>query len=281
MSTIAVSDIKQLRERTGVGMAKCKKALEEAGGNIELAIENLRKSGIASAVKKEGRQTNEGAIAFEQDGDRLALFELSAETDFVVNNEGFRDFLTHLTKQVLRDSPQDIDALLSLPYISDTSLSVEEQRSLIIQSIGENIQPKRFLIKNKEGNASFGIYSHMGGKIVSVVTLKGEGDLSELANDLAMQVAASSPEYVRPEEIPAENLEKERDIARSQMQGKPENIIENIIEGKLKAYYKEVCLLHQPFFKEPKKSVQDVVDEWAKKLGTSIEVLDQLRWSVK
>lgn len=281
---VTAADIKTLRERTGVGMSKCKKALEEAGGDIELAIANLRKSGMASAVKKEGRATSEGAIAFCENGSTLALIQLSAETDFVVNNEGFQKFLSQLAKQAAEQKPSSIEQLSESPFSEDTSLTVEQQKAVVMQSLGENIQISRITILEKGENEHFGIYSHMGGKIVSVVTLQSAAPadaISTLASDLAMQVAASSPEFVRPEEIPAERIESEKEIARSQMKGKPENMLEKIIEGKLNAYYKECCLIHQPFFKETKKSITDILSEQAKATGSAIEVKAMLRWSVK
>lgn len=281
MSAITPAMIKEVRERTGIAMGKCKRALEESSGDIDLAIENLRKSGMASAVKKEGRQTNEGAIEALAEGNALALVELSAETDFVVSNAGFRNFLTALTKQVLRNRPTNVEELMKQPFIEDESVTVEEQRALTIQSIGENIQIKRLMIIDKGDDEQLGVYSHMHGKILSVVKVKCAKDVSELAHDLAMQIAASSPEYVRPEEISDELKEKEREIARSQVAGKPANIIDNIVEGKLNAYYKEVCLLFQPFFKEPKKSVQEVIDLTTKSIQVPIQVLEQVRWSVK
>ena len=281
---VTAADIQQLRQRTGVGMSKCKKALEEAHGDIELAIENLRKSGIASAVKKEGRATNEGAIAFHVEGERLALLELSAETDFVVNNEAFQSFLTHLARQVATSSVKTVEQLLEMPYIDEPSSTVEQQRAMIMQSLGENIQIKRLELIEKKTGEHFGLYSHMKGKIVSLALLRSDAstdDLKAIGTDLAMQITASKPEFLRPEEIPAEKLESEREIARSQLQGRPAHIMDNIIQGKLKAYYKEVCLLYQPFFKEPKKSVDDFVQEQSKALGQEIALERMLRWSIK
>ena len=270
--------------RTGVGMSKCKNALEEAGGDIETAIANLRKSGMANAVKKEGRETSEGAIAFHIEGTTLAIVELSAETDFVVNNDGFRTFLNQITKQAALQKTTTVEQLNNSPFIEDTSVTVDQQRAVVMQSLGENIQIKRIQVLEKSSEEQFGVYSHMGGKIVSAVTLgttAQQEQIAELANDLAMQVAASSPEFVLPEEIPTERIESEKDIARSQMKGKPENMLEKIIAGKLNAYYKECCLVHQPFFKETKKSVNDIVEQHAKQIKTPITVKAMLRWSVK
>jgi elongation factor Ts len=281
MATITAELIKDLRQRTGVGMSKCKEALEQAEGNLDLAIDNLRKSGIASAVKKEGRETKEGVIIFQEENDLLALFELSAETDFVVNNEHFQNFARQLVQQIAQQRPADIQTLLSSQYMAEPNFTVEEKRALIIQSIGENIQPKRFELISKNSNATFGLYSHMGGKIVTMVVLEGSASEKELANDLAMHVCASAPEYLNPESIPAEFIEKEREIARSQMQNKPANMLESIVEGKLKSYYKESCFLQQSYLKDAKLSVEQVVEARSKQINQPLKVVQYARWSVK
>lgn len=281
MATITPDMIKELRQRTGVGMAKCKEALEQAGGDVELAIENLRKSGIAGAVKKEGRETKEGIINAVESGNELTLFELSAETDFVVSNEHFQTFAKNLAQQIAKEHPADLAALLASPYIAEPSLTVDEKRALIVQSIGENIQPKRFEILKKSSEATFGVYSHMGGKIVTAVIIEGSSDEKALANDLAMHVCASAPEYLNPSYVPSEIIEKEREIARTQVQNKPANIIENIVDGKLKAYYKEVCFVQQAYLKDTKQSVEQVVESRSKEIGKTLQVTGYVRWSVK
>jgi len=281
MSAVTAEMIKELRLRTGVGMAKCKEALEQAGGNIEQAIESLRKSGIASAVKKEGRETKEGLVVSHDSAESLVLFELSAETDFVVNNEHFQSFARNLVKQIAVEKPADLNALMNARYSAEPQFTVEEKRALIVQAIGENIQPKRYEIISKQADTTYGLYSHMGGKIVTVVILEGSAQESELAHDLAMHVCASSPEYLDPSAVSAEVIEKEREIAKSQVQNKPANIIDSIVEGKLKAYYKEVCFLQQPFFKETKLSVEQVIEAQSKKIAHPLKVSRYLRWSVK
>jgi elongation factor Ts len=273
--------IKAIRERTGVGMSKCKEALLETGGDIEKAIEHLRKAGIASAVKKEGRETTEGAITYLQNENGLTLFELSAETDFVVKNDQFQEFLKTLCKQIAHNKPNNLEDLLQTPYTADSKFTVDEKRALIVQAIGENIQPKRFTIIEKDKNQSFGIYSHMGGKIVTVVIISGSDQESELANEIAMHVCAMNPDYITPEEIPSEIIEREREIAKSQLQEKPENIMENILKGKLTAYYKQVCLLYQPFVKDAKTDTQTLLENQSKKKGSSLTIESMLRWSVK
>jgi len=281
VATVTPDMIKELRQRTGVAMGKCKEALEQSGGDIELAIENLRKSGIAGAVKKEGRETKEGLINVVESGNELTLFELSAETDFVVSNEHFQTFAKNLAAQIAAERPADLAALLASPYKAEAGLTVDEKRALIVQSIGENIQPKRLEILKKASEATVGVYPHMGGKIVTVVVLEGASNEKALANDLAMHVCASSPEYLDPSQVTAEILEKERDIARTQVQNKPANIIESIVEGKLKAYYKEACFLQQAYLKDAKQSVEQIVESRSKEIGKPLRVTSYVRWSVK
>lgn len=281
MAPVTAEMIKDLRQRTGVGMAKCKEALEAAGGDISKAIEDLRKSGIAGAIKKEGRETKEGVIFAIERGNALTLFEMSAETDFVVNNEHFQEFARHVAEQISEEEPNDLATLLASKYRYDPSVTVDEMRALVMQKIGENIQPKRFEILRKNSEATFGTYSHMGGRIVTAVILEGSANEKELANDLSMHVCASAPEYLNPDAVPSEIKEKEREIAKSQVQGKPANIIDNIVEGKLKAYYKEVCFLQQMFLKDNKQSIEQVIEARARQIGKPLTVSDYRRWSVK
>lgn len=279
--SVAPEKIKDLRQRTGVAMSKCKEALEQAGGDIDQAIEYLRKSGIASAVKKEGRETKEGVIRTCEKENSIVFFELSAETDFVVSNEHFQTFARNLVIQIEEERPADLTTLLTSKYAPEPSLTVEEKRALIMQTVGENIQPKRFEYFSKKSNETFGVYSHMNGRIVTMVLLEGSDSERELANDLAMHVCASAPEYLNPEAVPQSILDQERDIARSQMQNKPANMVENIVEGKLKAYYKENCFLQQMFLKDTKQSIEQVLEARSKQIGKPLKVTTYVRWSVK
>lgn len=280
MSTKITPDmIKELRERTGVGMAKCKKALEEVGGNLEAAIDHLRKSGMASAVKKEGRETKEGAIAFTEGKEAVALIEINTETDFVAENEKFQAFLKNLCDQVLSSNPSSLDDFLAQPSSEDPSITIDQQRALIIQSLGENIQVRRILRLSKGGDSSFGIYSHMGGKIVTLVELTGAGE-EELAREIAMHVAAEAPDYLSPEEVPADVKAREEEIARAQVKGKPENIIDKILVGKMKAFYDQVCLIHQKFIKDNAVSVQELVEKRAKETGKPLSIRKFIRWQM-
>lgn len=278
MTQVTAQLVKELRDRTGVGMGKCKKALDEAGGDIEKAIEELRKAGMASAVKKESRETNEGVIGFAQTADKVALIEINAETDFVVQNENFQKFVKTISDVVAEKAPSNLEQLQEVQL--DNGRTVEEFRAEHIQSLGENIRIKRFHIENKQANSSYGIYSHMGGKIVCMVEIEGANDVEALAKEVAMHVAAEAPEYISPEQIPADVIEKEKDIARAQVQGKPENIIEKIIQGKMNAFYDDVCLPRQKFVKDPSQTVEKYVAAEGKKNGKELVVKNFVRWQV-
>ena len=193
--------IKELRDRTGVGMGKCKEALEEAHGDMELAISNLRKAGMASAVKKEGRTTNEGMIGTAENGQVVALVEINAETDFVVKNERFQQFLKNIAEEIATTRPASLEAFLKQKFSKDNHLTIDEYRATIIQTIGENIQIKRLKIIPKSSDKSIGVYNHLGGKIVTLVEIKGSPSQDALAKDIAMHIAAASPEYLAPEKF--------------------------------------------------------------------------------
>ncbi|MBN1914267.1 MAG: elongation factor Ts [Parachlamydiales bacterium] len=270
---ISMQMVKELRDTTGVGMTKCKEALVMADGDMQTAIDILRKQGMTSALKKEGRETKEGFIGVAEDAHGIALVELNAETDFVAKNEKFQEFLSALAAQALRDKPSSVDAFVKAPFIKDAAVTVDQKRNLVIQNFGENIQIG--LVENitKKPNATYGIYLHMGGKIVTIVEIIGSSDVKELAKDVAMHIAAESPDYLVPEEVPHELKSKEEEIARAQIQGKkPENIIEKIVEGKLKAFYDQVCLLSQKFVKDSNVTVRETVDNWGKKIQKPLQI---------
>lgn len=278
--TVTASMIKELRERTGVGMGKCKEALEESKGDIELAISNLRKSGMASAVKKEGREAKEGMIAFAENNDVIGIVEVNAETDFVVRNERFQQFLKDIAEEVAATSPESLEAFLKQKYSKDASLTIDEYRATMVQAIGENIQIRRILTLKKDASHSIGIYSHLGGKILTSVTLNGTNSEENLAKDIAMHVAAASPEYLNPEAVPQSIIANEQDIAKGQMQGKPANIIDKIVEGKLNAYYDSACLTRQKFIKNDSVSIAELVAARAKEIGKPLALASFIRWNV-
>lgn len=278
--TITAQMVMDLRKRTGVGMSKCKEALSEANGDIEEAIHILRKKGIASAVKKGGRETNEGVVGFAESSSAAYLVEVNAETDFVVQNDRFKEFLQNICDEVANTNPETVEAFLQQKYSKNDTLTIDEYRAEIVQTLGENIQIKRLQGFKKQGDCSVGIYSHMGGKIVCLVEIKGAGDQQNLAKEVAMHVAAESPEYLKPEDVPADVLAKEEEIAKSQIQNKPPEIVEKIVKGKINAYYEQACLVNQKFIKEPSKSVAAYVADEGKKAGKTLEVIAFARWQI-
>ncbi len=277
---ITPSLIKELRDRTGVGMGKCKEALEEAKGDMELAISNLRKAGMATAVKKEGRATNEGMIVAAEDASTVVIVEVNAETDFVVKNDRFRDFLDSIVHEVLTMKPASLEALLQQKYSKDPALTIDQYRATVVQTIGENIQIRRILVLPKAANKSLGIYSHMGGKIVTMVEITGSGNEVALAKDIAMHVAAASPEYLSPEKVPVDVLNSEKEIVKSQIKGKPDNIVEKIVEGKIKSFYDANCLVCQKYIRDDSLSISELVAKRAKETGAALAVTHFLRWNV-
>lgn len=272
--------VKQLRERTGVGMGKCKEALDQAGGDIDTAIDILRKAGMASAVKKEGRETNEGLIAAAESSDAVALVEVNAETDFVTQNEKFKQFMVDVAQEAAQTKSASVDALSAQPYSKDPSMTIDQYRSLVIQSLGENIQMRRLMIINKSSDLSVGIYSHMGGKILCAVVLTGGSGQEALGRDIAMHIAAESPEYLKPEEVPQSVRDKEAEIARSQIKGKPENMVEKIVEGKIKAFCDQVCLLCQKYVRDQSVTISGLLENESKRLGKTLAIQAFYRWNV-
>ncbi len=280
MKEITADMIKELRERTGVGMGKCKEALVLSEGDMEKAIDILRKAGMASGVKKEGRETKEGLILTSEDKHHLVLIEANAETDFVTQNDRFKHFVHDCVKQALETRPKSLADFIQQPYFKDKSITIDQYRNLIIQALGENIQLRRLELIPRHPNSSYGIYSHMGGKLVVVVEVEGASDQDAIAKEIAMHIAAESPEYLKPEEIPAHVLSREEEIARSQVQGKPANIVDKIVAGKIKAFADQVCLVHQKYVKDSSVTVQQFLDACAKKVGKHLSVRCFWRWKV-
>jgi elongation factor Ts len=252
--TISASLVKELRERTGAGMMECKRALTETHGDLELAVEHMRKAGLAKADKKAGRIAAEGRIAIAQTSGAAAMVEINCETDFVANGEDFKTFAANVAQAVLDHAVVDPARLehLSLPG----GKSVDTARRELVAKIGENISVRRAAQFKTDG--ILGSYLH-GARIGVLVEMQG-GD-AVLAKDIAMHVAASRPVCVRPEEVPAEVLNKEREIIRAQSadSGKPAAIVEKMIEGRLKKYLGEITLLGQPFVKNPDISVDKLL----------------------
>lgn len=274
MSDITPEQIKQLRERTGVGMTKCKEALVESDGDMEKAIDLLRKKGMTSAVKKEGREAKEGLFSVAASNKDIVLVEINCETDFVAKNEKFIAFAHHVAEDALANRPSSVEALMALKTKTDKTLTVDGYRNLMIQMLGENILIRNLEIIPKAANASYGVYSHMKGKIIAIVKIQGSANEESFARDLAMHIAAEDPTYLKQEDIPAEEKAREMEIARSQIaaSGKPANIVEKILGGKMQTFYDQVCFLNQKYIKDPDSSIAKVVENYAKKVGKPITV---------
>jgi len=273
---ITAKQVMALRGRTGIGMAKCKQALVEADGDIELAIQNLRKAGIASAVKKSDREANEGKVVAAEDKSAVLLLEVNAETDFVVKNDQFQSFAAEIANEALNSGVDSVEKLHEQSYSKDPSLTIEQYRAVTVQSLGENLVIRRLLRIGREKNHSYGIYSHMGGKIVSLVIIEGAEDQGNTAKEVAMHVAAASPEYLNSDAVPASIKEQEEEIARTQLKGKPDHILPKILEGKMRAYYEQNCLVNQPFVKENSLKIE----EFVRQKGEGLKVVGFYRWSV-
>lgn len=275
---ITAAQINELRKTTGAGMLDCKKALEEVGGNMEQAVDYLRKKGLAAASKKAGRAATEGmvATALAADGKSGVLVEINSETDFVAKNDKFQDFVKQVADHVLQKNPADMDALLAQPFAGDAAKTVQTLLTEAISVIGENMQIRRFASYTVAGNGMVGSYIHAGGKIGVLVEAAFDGAADErlaaCLRDVAMHVAAASPSYLQRSEVPSDVLEREKDIYRDKARqtGKPDNIIEKIIEGQVNKFYGDICLLEQAFVKDPDKSVQKYLDETGKALGGAI-----------
>lgn len=254
---ITAAMVKELRERTGSGMMECKKALTEVDGDMDAAIEHMRKTGLAKADKKADRVAAEGLVGIEiaADGKTAAIVECNCETDFVSGGDEFGEFTSNVAKRILADSPADVAALSEMA-ITDGGDSIETTRKNMITKIGENMQVRRF--QRIEATGKMGAYKH-GSRIGVVVDLEGGDD--ELAKDIAMHIAASNPTCVSEEQVPAEMLEKEKAIlvAQAEESGKPAEIIEKMIGGRIRKYLAEITLVGQPFVKDPDQTVGDLL----------------------
>ncbi|HEX6998435.1 MAG TPA: translation elongation factor Ts [Gammaproteobacteria bacterium] len=245
--------VKELRERTGAGMMDCKRALEEAGGDLDRAVELLRKAGQAKADKKASRVAAEGQVAVKSADGRHVIIEVNSETDFVAKDQNFRDFVELAAGVALAGGAADVPALMAAQANGKT---LEEVRRELVAKVGENITVRRFT--RFEGGGNVASYIHMG-RIGVLVELEG-GD-ADLARDMAMQVAATSPRYVSAEDVPADEVAKEREILSAQAagEGKPPEIVAKMVEGRLRKHFDEVTLLGQPFVKDPDRRVRDLL----------------------
>ncbi len=256
---ITAATVKELRERTGAGMMDCKKALQEADGDVEKAIENMRKAGMAKAAKKAGRIAAEGQVIIKQNTEsaQVVIAEINSETDFVTKDDNFKSFCEQVATCILEEQPTDLDNLME-SKVSDTGQTIEETRQQLVAKIGENISVRRFsLIDSAQG--ILGSYLH-GVRIGVIVELEG-GD-EALAKDIAMHIAASNPACIAEEDVPQELLAKEKDIlvAQAEESGKPAEIIEKMIGGRINKFLKEITLLGQPYVKDPDQTVAKLLE---------------------
>ncbi|PRR92491.1 translation elongation factor Ts [Bacillus sp. NMCN1] len=250
--------VKELRQKTGAGMMDCKKALTETDGDIDKAIDLLREKGIAKAAKKADRIAAEGLTLIKTDGNTGVILEVNSETDFVAKNEGFQSLLNELADHLLAAKPATIEEAHASKM--ENGSTVEEHITSAIAKIGEKITLRRFSVITKEDNAAFGSYLHMGGRIGVLAVLNGTTD-EELARDIAMHVAAVNPKYISRDQVSEEEANREREVLTQQalQEGKPENIVAKMVEGRLNKFFEEICLLDQAFVKNPDEKVKQVV----------------------
>ena len=258
---VTASLVKELREKTGAGMMDCKKVLTETDGDMEKAIELLRERGIAKAAKKSGRVAAEGLVEayISEDGKVGAVVEVNSETDFVAKNEEFKTFVMNVAKQVVEKNPKDVEDLLNQPAIFEEGKTVNEALIGKIATIGENLSIRRFARFESKGLLEK--YIHGDGKIAVLINMT-KGD-KETAKDLCMQIAAARPEFVRREEVPQERVDKEMEILKAQAmnEGKPEQIAEKIVQGRVGKFYEEICLVDQVFVKDSSMKVSDLLKQ--------------------
>ena len=254
--------VKELREKTGAGMMDCKKVLTETDGDLEKAAELLREKGITKAAKKSGRVAAEGMVEayISEDENVGAIVEVNSETDFVAKNEEFRTFVMDVAKQIVKNNPESVEALLAEPAMFEEGKTVNEALIGKIATIGENISIRRFA-RFETTDGLIEKYIHGDGKIAVLVNMTS--GTKELAKDVCMQIAAARPEFIDRDQVPAERVEKEKEILKIQTmnEGKPEAIAEKIVLGRINKFYQEICLVDQEFVKDPSKKVSDILKD--------------------
>jgi len=279
---VTAADVKKLRESTGAGIMDCKRALTETNGNIEKAIEYLRKKGIAKAEKKASRETKDGLVeSYVNPETRLGvLLEVNCETDFVAKTADFKNFVRNVTMHIANQKPVDTSELIQQRFITTPDKTIEQAQKELIGKLGENITIKRFeLYESKSGLIES--YIHPGSKLGVLVEVNCDNntviqstDFQRFVHDVAMQIAASNPIVVQRDELSPEIIEKEMNIYKSQAQNqnKPEHIAEKIAQGKMEKFYQEVCLMEQSFIKDPNKTIGDLLTELVGKIGENISI---------
>ncbi len=281
--SITASMVSELRKKTGAGMMDCKKALTETGGNIEEAVDFLRKKGLSAAAKKSDRIAAEGAVVAAAAGAKGVLVEVNAETDFVAKNAEFQQFIQGIATVSLESDVSDLEAVKGLQF-PGTGRTVAEELTHQIATIGENMSLRR-LDRCNAGEGVVVSYIHGAGKIGVLVELKTtstDSQVGDLGRQIAMHVAAASPQYLNREQVASAVVDKEKEIMRVKAidSGKPENIVEKIIAGQINKYFGEVCLLEQAFVIDPDQTVGKIVGKLAKELGTEIELSNYVRYQL-
>ena len=281
---VTAAMVKELREMTGAGMMDCKKALVEADGDMEKAVEVLREKGLSKAAKKAGRIAAQGlvGIAFNADSSQAAIIEVNSETDFVAKNEEFIEFVDKLAKLALENDAADMDAFMALPYEGEGT--VQDALNSKISKIGENMNIRRFQKIAEPGTVNVG-YVHGGGKICVIVTMKTDAsaeEVSVMGKDVAMQVASMNPQYVSEDDVDPEFIESEKKILVQQAlnEGKPADIVEKMVIGRLKKELKKTCLLDQKFVKDNDLTVAQYVKNCAKEISKDVAVVGMVRYEV-
>lgn len=280
---ITAAMVKELREMTGAGMMDCKKALTEADGNMEKAVEILREKGLAASAKKAGRIASEGMVEIflSEDNKVGAIVEVNSETDFVAKNQVFRDYVAAVAKQASETTAADMDAFFEEKWTLDPQYTVKEALSQQVAVIGENLNIRRFEKFEKAQAGKLVSYIHGGGRIGVMIELACENEaeeLVELGKNIAMQIAALNPKFITEADVPAEFIAKETEILTIQAKNdpknakKPDNIIAKMIEGRLKKELKEFCLVEQPYVKDTDMTVKQYIDSVAKVVGAPIEI---------
>ena len=279
MGDISAESVRQLREKSGAGIMECKRALAATGGDLGQAIDYLRKEGVVKAAKKAGRATAEGLIgvALSPDHQAASVVEINCETDFVARTDQFQEFLAAVGEKIVSARPTDLQTLLQQSFGTST---LQGTLTELIARVGENMSVPRFFLIQAQSGEVIGTYLHAGSKIGVVVKLSGQGADAFLARDIAMHAAAMSPTYVDRSQVPSSVIEREQEIARSSpdIVGKPPQIVEKILQGKMERFFAENCLVEQPFVKDPvsKKSVK----QFLQSKGPQIQVTQVVRLQV-
>ena len=262
---ISAKLVKELREKTGAGMMDCKKALTETDGDIDKAVDYLRENGIAKAAKKADRIAAEGLVHVETKGNDAVILEINSETDFVARNEGFQELVKEIANQALETKASSVEELNESKLPSGDT--VDGRMKEAIATIGEKLSIRRFAIRSKSDNDAFGAYLHMGGRIGVLSVVEGTTD-EEAAKDVAMHIAAINPKYVSSDQVSEEELSHEKEVLKHQAlnEGKPEKIVEKMVEGRMRKYLQEICAVDQDFVKDPDQTVESYLKSKGGKL---------------